>query len=172
MEFARVSRRFPLDRRRVELSWSHHLVVAALDPAEADEWLDRAEAERWNVAELRGMVRSPRRLGAVLRVGWLQAVKERERIEDAARDLRPARGGRACRRSRPLRARPGGRGGVSERGGWNRVSVQRQRRRSSYVPARSSTQKRSRTTAFAAGDPYKRERFDSAQLSHLELRIR
>jgi hypothetical protein len=62
-------------------------VVAALDPALADAWLDRAEAERWNVAGLRGMVRAPRRLGEVIREGWLQAVEERELIEQAARIL-------------------------------------------------------------------------------------
>jgi hypothetical protein len=38
LEFARVARRFPHERRRVALSWSHHQCVAALDHAEQDAW--------------------------------------------------------------------------------------------------------------------------------------
>ncbi len=67
------------------LSWSHYQAVAALDPVEADEWLDKAEAKRWNVAELRGMVHTPRRLGTVIADEARRAVEDRERIEEAAR---------------------------------------------------------------------------------------
>jgi putative SOS response-associated peptidase YedK len=42
-------------RRREVLSWSHHREVAALPPAEQDEWLDRAEAEKWDRNDLDGM---------------------------------------------------------------------------------------------------------------------
>jgi hypothetical protein len=38
-----VSERFDLSRRRDNLSWSHHAEVAALDPHEQNDWLDRAE---------------------------------------------------------------------------------------------------------------------------------
>lgn len=82
-----VSRKFPIARRRVELSWSHHQVVAALESPEQDAWLDRAEAGRWTTAELRGQVREPRRLGGIIREDWLRAVEKRERIEQAARAL-------------------------------------------------------------------------------------
>lgn len=53
-------------RRRDALSYSHHVEVAALPPTEADELLDRAEAERWSVMTLRTAVRqrqSAERLG-------------------------------------------------------------------------------------------------------------
>jgi N6-adenosine-specific RNA methylase IME4 len=46
-------------RRRQTLPWSHHAEVAALDPAEQDEWLARAEAERLSVHNLRRALREP-----------------------------------------------------------------------------------------------------------------
>jgi len=39
-------------RRREELTFSHHAVVAALPPAEQDRWLDRAEREGWSSRQL------------------------------------------------------------------------------------------------------------------------
>ncbi|MGH2954666.1 MAG: LmbU family transcriptional regulator, partial [Thermoanaerobaculia bacterium] len=45
-------------RRRTNLSWSHHREVAALDPPDQEERLDRAEAEGWSVHELRKAVRT------------------------------------------------------------------------------------------------------------------
>jgi hypothetical protein len=44
---------FDISRRRDKLTWSHHAVVAALDPDEQDRWLDMATAERLSVADLR-----------------------------------------------------------------------------------------------------------------------
>jgi hypothetical protein len=56
---------FEISRRRDNLSWSHHAVVAALDPDEQDRWLDMAAAERLSVADLRTELRAvERRRGA------------------------------------------------------------------------------------------------------------
>jgi N6-adenosine-specific RNA methylase IME4 len=46
-------------RRRENLSWSHHLEVAALDPDEQDRWLDRAETNHWTRDELRRQIKTP-----------------------------------------------------------------------------------------------------------------
>jgi hypothetical protein len=59
--YALVCRRFAEpSRRRERLSFTHHQYVASLDPAEADRWLDRAEAEAWSAHELREQVRASR----------------------------------------------------------------------------------------------------------------
>lgn len=47
---AAVSRRFTFGDRSPELTWTHHFKAKALDNAE--EWLARAEAEKWSVREL------------------------------------------------------------------------------------------------------------------------
>ena len=52
---------FEMSRRRDNLSWSHHAVVAALDPDEQDRWLDMAAAERLSVSDLRIELRSVER---------------------------------------------------------------------------------------------------------------
>lgn len=51
-----VSSRIELSRRRETLSWSHHELVARLDPAKQEEWLDKAEANGWTRAEFRRMI--------------------------------------------------------------------------------------------------------------------
>jgi len=62
---ASLSACFEISRRRDNLSWSHHAVVAALDPDEQDRWLDMATAERLSVADLRIELRGvERRRGA------------------------------------------------------------------------------------------------------------
>lgn len=61
MNMVYVASRFPFSRRRENLSWSHHEAVAALDEKEQTHWLDRAQADRWSVADLRVMLRSARR---------------------------------------------------------------------------------------------------------------
>jgi N6-adenosine-specific RNA methylase IME4 len=49
-----VARRFSeISRRRENLSWGHHDVVAADEPADQDYWLDQAEEHDWTVRELR-----------------------------------------------------------------------------------------------------------------------
>ncbi|MFH8516599.1 LmbU family transcriptional regulator [Streptomyces gelaticus] len=52
-----VARRFPLQRRRQALSFSHHLEVVALERPEQDYWLRRAEELGWSRNKLRGEVR-------------------------------------------------------------------------------------------------------------------
>src|SRR3954454_16674794 len=64
MNMVYVASRFDVSRRRPNLSWSHHAELAALDPADQDHWLSRAEAERLSVRSLREEVRRARRLAA------------------------------------------------------------------------------------------------------------
>src|SRR5580704_11633571 len=52
---------FEMSRRRDNLTWSHHAVVAALDSDEQNRWLDLAAAERLSVADLRIELRSAER---------------------------------------------------------------------------------------------------------------
>ena len=59
--YAWVARRFERSRRRAGLSFQHHAEVAALDEADQDIWLQRAERLSWSRNELR------RRLGAARR---------------------------------------------------------------------------------------------------------
>ena len=46
----------PIGTRHEKLNWSHHLMVAALDPTEANRLLDESETEKWTVADLRNEV--------------------------------------------------------------------------------------------------------------------
>lgn len=61
MNMVYVASRFPISRRRENLSWSHHEALAALEPDEQDSWLDQAEGHRWSVADLRTMLRLARK---------------------------------------------------------------------------------------------------------------
>lgn len=45
MNYASVARRVPPERRRATVPFSFHAVVAALDPAEQEKWLEKAEEE-------------------------------------------------------------------------------------------------------------------------------
>lgn len=56
-KFKWVADRIAIRRRRL-ISWSHHREVAPLEPDEQDEWLDRAEVQRWTVRELRAWLRA------------------------------------------------------------------------------------------------------------------
>jgi hypothetical protein len=53
MNMAYVASHFEISRRRENVSWSHHAELAALPPGEQDAWLDRVEAARISVRELR-----------------------------------------------------------------------------------------------------------------------
>jgi hypothetical protein len=48
-----VASRFDLSLRSDKLSWSHHVLLAPLEPEEQSHWLERAERERLSVADLR-----------------------------------------------------------------------------------------------------------------------
>lgn len=49
-------------RRRQNLSWSHHELVAPLEAAGQEKWLSRAEAETWTREQLRANIRGPKPL--------------------------------------------------------------------------------------------------------------
>jgi hypothetical protein len=56
--YAWVSRRFGLSRRRPTLSFQHHAEVAALPADEQDHLLDLAEREKWSTKQLRGAIKA------------------------------------------------------------------------------------------------------------------
>ncbi|MGK3202769.1 LmbU family transcriptional regulator [Amycolatopsis sp. MEPSY49] len=58
--YAWVSRRFELDRRRAKLSFQHHAEVASMPVEEQDSWLERAEREDWSTKQLRTEIRRGR----------------------------------------------------------------------------------------------------------------
>ncbi|MFE0425013.1 LmbU family transcriptional regulator, partial [Streptomyces sp. NPDC058953] len=51
--YAWVSRRFDVVRRRAGLSFQHHAELAPLPVEEQDVWLDRAEQQGWTTKQLR-----------------------------------------------------------------------------------------------------------------------
>ena len=53
MNLAYVASRFPVERRRAGVSWSHHAELAAMAEAEQEAWLDRIERDRLSVRSLR-----------------------------------------------------------------------------------------------------------------------
>jgi len=55
-----VAGRFDLSLRNDKLSWSHHVLLAPLDPDRQRYWLDRAARERLSVADLRLELRAGR----------------------------------------------------------------------------------------------------------------
>jgi hypothetical protein len=61
MNMVYVASRFPISRRRENLSWSHHEAVASFDPDEQGRWLDEASKHRWSVSDLRIMLRAARK---------------------------------------------------------------------------------------------------------------
>jgi N6-adenosine-specific RNA methylase IME4 len=59
-----VAEKVPSVMRITRLSFNHHQLVAALDPAEQERWLGTAEREGWKLAELRKAIREERRQAA------------------------------------------------------------------------------------------------------------
>ncbi len=59
-----VASRFDLSLRSDKLTWSHHVLLAPLEPGEQAQWLDRALRERLSVADLRLELRTTRAGGA------------------------------------------------------------------------------------------------------------
>ncbi len=55
-----VASRFDLSLRDETLSWSHHVLLAPLEPEEQRIWLRRASEERLSVADLRTELRGAR----------------------------------------------------------------------------------------------------------------
>ncbi|MER7056150.1 MULTISPECIES: LmbU family transcriptional regulator [unclassified Streptomyces] len=58
--YAWVSRRFDLTRRRPALSFQHHAELASMPTEEQELWLDRAERRQWSTKQLRGAIRATR----------------------------------------------------------------------------------------------------------------
>jgi hypothetical protein len=56
--YAWVARKFHMSRRRDELSFGHHVEVAALPDDEQDLWLARAEQSNWSRNQLRQQLRA------------------------------------------------------------------------------------------------------------------
>jgi hypothetical protein len=56
-----VSSRFDMSLRRDHLAWSHHALLAGLDPDAQGYWLDRASSDRLSVEDLRLELRAARR---------------------------------------------------------------------------------------------------------------
>jgi len=52
-----VAAKFPPERRRVELTWTHHRAVSSLPDDQADKLLDRAIADGFSATELTAIVR-------------------------------------------------------------------------------------------------------------------
>ncbi|WP_370664602.1 LmbU family transcriptional regulator [Streptomyces sp. IBSBF 2507] len=58
--YAWVSRRFKLVRRRHRLTFQHHAEVASLPQEEQEHWLDRAEKMGWTTKQLRNSIQQTR----------------------------------------------------------------------------------------------------------------
>ncbi|MFD9735678.1 LmbU family transcriptional regulator [Umezawaea sp. NPDC059074] len=67
--YAWVARRFPIERRRENLSFQHHAEVASLAPCEQDRLLAAAERAGWSRNELRTQVQCTRQSGKPVDVG-------------------------------------------------------------------------------------------------------
>lgn len=88
--YAWITRRFDVSRRRDGLSIQHHAEVAALPEAEQDLWLDRAEHQHWSRNELRNRLRAARndedvtRPGTSVQVRMKISAEQKQRWEAAA----------------------------------------------------------------------------------------
>jgi hypothetical protein len=58
-----VASQFDLSLRSDKLSWSHHVLLAPLEPDEQREWLEQATRDRFTVADLRAALRAERSSG-------------------------------------------------------------------------------------------------------------
>ncbi|GAA2704206.1 LmbU family transcriptional regulator [Actinoplanes palleronii] len=58
--YAWVSRRFEVHRRRPALSFQHHAELASLPTDEQESWLDRAEQMVWSTKQLRNAIKAER----------------------------------------------------------------------------------------------------------------
>jgi hypothetical protein len=57
-----VAQRVPRSRRRESLSFTHHTLVAPLEPADQDAWLDLAESEGWSSRDLKAAIDASRQI--------------------------------------------------------------------------------------------------------------
>jgi hypothetical protein len=57
-QYLRCAFVYPPNRRRAELSWSHHRTLIALEPEDQDKWLNLAIENRWSNHELHDRMRA------------------------------------------------------------------------------------------------------------------
>lgn len=88
-----IASKVDLSRRRDNLSFSHHAEVAALEPAEQDELLERAEAEKWTRSQLRDHVKQIRLREALDDAGAIPKGKYRVLLADPPWEYGDQRGG-------------------------------------------------------------------------------
>lgn len=90
MNYASVCTRIARSRRRVELPFTVHEAVAALEPEEQNEWLQKAVDEGWNREDLRSAIREAKGLGGGdpdPPSGNLERLTRSEQIEYAAEQV-------------------------------------------------------------------------------------
>ncbi len=75
MNWAWVARRVPYHRRRLGLTFTHHEIVARLEPEEQTRWLDMAVQGDWNTRELEEAIRQAER-AALLGRSQINALPE------------------------------------------------------------------------------------------------
>ena len=56
-QYVRVAQSIPPERRRPELTWSHHRAVAYMEPDDQDRWLEQAVENQWTRGELDARMR-------------------------------------------------------------------------------------------------------------------
>jgi hypothetical protein len=101
--YAWVARRFPLSRRRINLSFGHHAEVVALSDPEQDYWLRKAEEVKWSVKQLRREVRASLEERKDLDGTKRQVVEGSPSIPETELSLRiPLEETEACRRAAAL----------------------------------------------------------------------
>lgn len=89
--YAVVAKRFPVSRRRDNISFQHHAELCAMSDAEQDRWLDLVAAEGWSKRELRLRVRGatrPKRLTTDSRVSLSVDPAREQRWREAAERTR------------------------------------------------------------------------------------
>jgi hypothetical protein len=92
---ASISAAFETSRRRENLTWSHHVAVAALPEVEQEAWLDRAASEAFSVADLRTELRAAPKEGDALEED-AEAGEDGPRVEAADSEEVGARGNVLC----------------------------------------------------------------------------
>lgn len=83
INYVTASKTYPLTRRRVRLTFSHHMEAAFLPDAEREGLLDRAEAEGWSHRETRAAARETSLEGKLAR--------QRREIAELKRALKAAK---------------------------------------------------------------------------------
>ena len=81
-----VARDFQFDRRRSNLTFSHHREVLSLEAKEQEHWLDKAAEDNWSTRKLRQQVKSNGHNGAIMNAG-LYDIEDSTVIVGDARDM-------------------------------------------------------------------------------------